>query len=61
MTLSAPIQRFLVLGPTFLLSLGLSRLGYPPLPRLAACLGLGAVLIGLITLYKRRGTFSASS
>ena len=52
--LTTPLTRYLVLAPTFVLSWALSRIGYPPLPRLAACLGLAAVLIVVVARFQRR-------
>jgi hypothetical protein len=52
--LSPRTQRIIVLGPTLALSLWLSGLGYPLLPRVAACIGLGAILILLVARYQRR-------
>ena len=54
MTLTTKWARYLVLGPTMALSLILGNHGYAPLPRLAACLGLAAVLITGIMLYRQR-------
>ena len=52
--LTTPLTRYLVLGPTVLLSWALGRVGYPPLPRLAACVAVGAVLIVLVSRFQRR-------
>ena len=52
--LPGPVARYLVLGPTLALSVVLSSFGYPPLPRLAASLGLGALLIMLVAYFQRR-------
>lgn len=61
MTLSARMQRFLVLGPTMALSIVLDSYGYPALPRLFVCLGLAALLISLIALYRHRRFPGATS
>jgi len=53
-TLYPPLARFLVLGPTVLLSLALGGAGFPLWPRLATCVGFGAVLILLVARYQRR-------
>jgi hypothetical protein len=53
-TLSPPLARFVVLAPTLLFSLLLGSFGFSPLPRLAAGLCLGAVLILLVARYQRR-------
>ena len=52
--LSPRAQRTLVLGPTLVLSLWLGAVGYPLLPRVAACVGFGAILILLVARYQRR-------
>jgi hypothetical protein len=52
--LTTPLTRYLVLGPTVLLSWALGRVGYPPLPRLAVCVAAGAVLILLVARFQRR-------
>jgi hypothetical protein len=52
--LSPRTQRVLVLGPTLALSLWLGGLGFPLLPRVAACVGLGSILILLVARYQRR-------
>ena len=52
--LTTPLTRYLVLAPTLLLSLALARMGYSPLPRLAACVGLGALLIVAVARFQRR-------
>ena len=49
-----PLARFLVVGPTVALSLWLGSLGYPLLPRVTACLGVGSILILLVARYQRR-------
>ena len=51
--LSPPITRYLVLGPTLALSIVLGSLGCPPLPRVSACVVLGALLIMLVARYQR--------
>jgi len=52
--MNSPIARYVVLAPTLLLSLGLARLGYPPLPRLGVCVAFGALLILLVARFQRR-------
>ncbi len=52
--LTTPLTRYLVLGPTLLCSWVLSRVGYAPLPRLAASVAVGAVLIVLVARFHRR-------
>ena len=52
--LSPRTQRILVLGPTLVLSLWLSSLGYPLLPRVTAGIAFGAILILLVARYQRR-------
>ena len=54
MTLSPRLARAFVLAPTLVLSLVLGNHGYAPLPRLAACLGLAAMLIAGLTFYRHR-------
>lgn len=51
--LSPPMTRYLVLGPTLALSVVLGGAGCPPLPRVTACLALGALLIVLVSRYQR--------
>jgi hypothetical protein len=53
-SLSPRTQRIIVLGPTLVLSLWLSALGYPLLPRVTICIGVGALLILLVARYQRR-------
>ena len=52
--LSPRTQRIVVLGPTLVLSLWLSGLGYPLMPRVALGVGFGALLILLVARYQRR-------
>jgi len=52
--LSPRTQRILVLGPTLVLSLWLSAVGFPLLPRVTTCIGFGAILILLVARYQRR-------
>lgn len=49
-----PIARYLVLAPTVLFSMWLTSVGVAPLPRLAAGVSLGAVMILLVARYQRR-------
>ena len=49
-----PLARFIVLAPTVLLSYELGNFGIPLLPRVAASVGLGAILIMLVARYQRR-------
>jgi Flp pilus assembly protein TadB len=51
--LSPPVTRYLVLGPTLALSVILGNLGWSPLPRVTACVALGAFLILLVARYQR--------
>lgn len=52
--LSPQIARYLVVGPTLMLSLVLGGYGYPILPRVTLCLAFGAALILLVARYQRR-------
>ena len=54
MVLSPRVQRIAVVGPTVMLSLWLSSLGFPLLPRVAVCIGVGASLILLVARHQRR-------
>lgn len=54
MRLTPQVSRYLLLGPTLGLSVVLGNHGYPPLPRLAACVGLAAVILTGLTLLRRR-------
>lgn len=56
MILSPRMTRYIVLAPTMALSLALGNCGFAPLPRLAACLSLAAVLITALTLHRHRYT-----
>jgi len=55
--LSPQAARYLVLGPTLLLSVLLSSLGLPILPRVAFSLAFGGVLIAVVARYQRRAMF----
>lgn len=52
--LSARVQRIVVVAPTVVLSMWLSALGLPLLPRVALCLGVGTSLILLVARHQRR-------
>ncbi len=52
--LSPRFQRILVVGPTVLLSLWLTSLGFPLVPRVIACMGVGTILILLVARHQRR-------
>ena len=52
--LSARVQRIVVVAPTVVLSMWLSSLGFPLLPRVALCLGLGTILILLVARHQRQ-------
>jgi hypothetical protein len=52
--MNSPTARFVVLAPTVLLSMGLSSVGYPPLPRMGVCVAFGALMILLVARYRRR-------
>ena len=52
--LSPRIQRIVVVGPTVVLSMWLSALGFPLLPRVALCIGVGVSLILLVARHQRR-------
>jgi hypothetical protein len=51
--LSPPMARYLVIGPTLALSVIMSGLGISPVPRVTTCVGLGALLIVLVSRYQR--------
>jgi hypothetical protein len=53
-SLSPRTQRIIVLGPTLVLSLWLSALGYPLVPRVSLSIGVGALLIFAVARYQRR-------
>jgi hypothetical protein len=55
--LSPQAARYLVLGPTLVLSIVLAGFGLRIMPRVALCLAFGAVLILLVARYQRRGMF----
>jgi hypothetical protein len=48
------LARFIVLGPTVLVTYWLGAHGYPLIPRVGAGVGLGLVLIMLVSQYQRR-------
>jgi hypothetical protein len=56
--LSPRLQRIFVVGPTVILSMWLSSLGLPLLPRFALSMGVGATLILLVARHQRRARLS---
>jgi hypothetical protein len=56
--LSARVQRIAVVAPTVFLSLWLSSLGFPLLPRVAVCIAFGVTLILLVARHQRRARLS---
>jgi len=56
--LSPRVQRIAVVGPTVILSMWLSSLGFPLLPRVALCVGVGVALILLVARHQRRARMS---
>jgi hypothetical protein len=56
--LSPRVQRIVVVGPTVVLSMWLSSLGFPLLPRVTVCIGVGVALILLVARQQRRARLS---
>jgi hypothetical protein len=54
LVLSPRVQRIAVVGPTVMLSMWLTSLGFPLLPRVALTLGVGVALILLVARHQRR-------
>jgi hypothetical protein len=52
--LSPRVQRIVVVAPTVVLSMWLSSLGLPLLPRVAVSIGVGAILILVVARHQRR-------
>jgi len=52
--LSARVSRFLVLGPTLVLSIVLSGFHWSILPRVSVCIAFGSLLILLVARHQRR-------
>ena len=58
LVLSPRVQRIAVVGPTVVLSMWLSSLGFPLLPRVTVCIGFGVALILLVARHQRRARMS---
>ena len=56
--LSPRVQRIAVVGPTVMLSMWLSSLGFPLLPRVTLCIAVGVALILLVARHQRRARMS---
>jgi len=56
--LSPRVQRIAVVAPTVILSMWLSSLGFPLLPRVTVCIGVGIALILLVARHQRRARMS---
>lgn len=54
--LSPKMARYVVVAPTVALSFVLGRAGYPILPRVTLCIGVGALLILLVARFQRSRT-----